>query len=127
VNLLDENVDGDQREQLRTWGVRVRQIGYDIGRSGMQDPEILTLLHSLRRTTLFSCDRDFSGPRLCHPSYCLVFLHVTVDDTAIYVRRVLRHPALNTQAKRMGAVVRASEAGLRVWRRDEAKQALAWP
>ena len=127
MNLLDENVDGDQREQLRTWGIRVRQIGHDIGRSGMQDDEILTLLHSLRRTTLFSRDRDFSGPRLCHSAYCLIFLHVPSDDTATYVRRVLRHPALNAQAKRMGAVIRASEPGLRVWRRNDSEQALTWP
>jgi hypothetical protein len=32
------------------------------------------------------------------------------------VRRVLRHPRLNTQAKRMGTVVRASHRGLGVWR-----------
>jgi hypothetical protein len=127
MNLLDENVPDSQVELLRRWGLRVRQIGHDVGYLGIQDPEILTLLHSLRRTTLFSLDRDFSGPRLCHPAYCLVFLYVRDDDAAAYVRRVLRHPALNTQAKRMGAVVRASESGLRIWRRDEAEQALPWP
>jgi hypothetical protein len=31
------------------------------------------------------------------------------------VRRVLRHPRLNTQAKRMGTVVRASHRGLGIW------------
>jgi len=127
MNLLDENVPDDQTELLRSWRVRVHQIGQGVGRLGMQDPEILTLLHSLRRVTLFSLDRDFSGPHLCHPAYCLVYLHVQRNDAATYVRRVLRHPSLNTQAKRMGAVIRASEAGLRVWRRDEAEQALAWP
>ena len=55
------------------------------------------------------------------------YLPVRDDHAARFVRRVLRHPALNTQAKRMGAVIRASEAGLRVWRRNEAEQALAWP
>jgi len=49
------------------------------------------------------------------------------QEAALYARRVLRHPDLNTQAKRMGAVVRASEPGLRVWRRNEAEQLLAWP
>ena len=57
---------------------------------------------------------------------------VTVSGTPgavvdLSVRRVLRHPALNTQAKRMGAVVRASASGLRVWRQNEAEQLLAWP
>jgi hypothetical protein len=127
MNLLDENVPESQVELLNRWGVRARQIGRGVGRAGMQDPEIITLLHSLRRTTLFSLDRDFSGPRLCHPNYCLVFLYVRDDDTSEYVRRVLRHPALNTQAKRMGAVVRASGSGVRIWRRNEAEQALHWP
>jgi len=127
MNLLDEQTPASQRELLKSWGVRVRHIGYDMGRSGKQDPEILRLLHGLRRATPFSLDRDFSGPRLCHPAYCLVYLYVRPQDAATHVRRVLHHPALNTQAKRMGAVIRASESGLRVWRRNEAEQALAWP
>ena len=127
MNLLDENFPESQLEALRQQGVRVRWIGPDIGRAGMQDPEILTLLHTLRRPTLFSLDWDFSGPRLCHAGYCLVYLRVRDDYAATYVRRVLRHPALNTQAKRMGAVIRASEPGLRIWRRDEAEQYLSWP
>ena len=127
MNLLDEQVPASQRELLRSSGVRIRHIGYDVGRAGMQDPEILTLLHSLRRVTLFSLDRDFSGPRLCHPAYCLVCLYVRPEDAATYVRRVPGHPALNTQAKRMGAVIRTSDSSLRVWRRNEAEQALSWP
>ena len=127
MNLLDENFPDSQAEDLRRLGVRVRHIGRDIGHSGMQDPEIFTMLHGLRRPTLFTLDRDFSGPYVCHPGYCLVYLPVRDDHAARFVRRVLRHPALNTQAKRMGAVIRASEAGLRVWRRNDAEQALAWP
>jgi hypothetical protein len=127
MNLLDENVPESQLELLRRWGVRIRQIGRDIWRFGVQDPEIIALLHSVRRATLFTLDRDFSGPRLCHPNYCLVFLNVRDDDATSYVRRVLRHPALNSQAKRMGAVVRASDSGVRIWRRNEAEQALPWP
>ncbi|HZO26967.1 MAG TPA: hypothetical protein VFH48_13375 [Chloroflexota bacterium] len=92
----------------------------------MQDPEILTLLHALRRPTLFTLDWDFSGRRLCHPGYCLVYLYVRRQDAATYVRRVLRHPEFNTQAKRMGAVIQASESGLRVWRRNEDEQLFAW-
>ena len=126
MNLLDENVPENQTALLDRQGVRVRQIGQGVGRLGMLDPEILTLLHSLKRVTFFSLDWDFSGPYLCHPAYCLVYLHVQKQDSAMYVRRVLRHPELNTQAKRMGAVVRASEPGLRVWRRNEAEQMLTW-
>src|SRR5262245_47616550 len=115
MNLLDENFDRLQREQLRAWRVRGRQIGYDTGRPRMLEYDSLTLLHSLRRVTLFSLDRDFSDPWLCHPAYCLVYLYVDDNLAAEYVRRVLRHPELNTQAKRMGALVRASYSGVRVW------------
>ena len=127
MNLLDENFPAAEVQELRNRGVRGRHIGRDIGRMGMQDSEILTLLYTLRRPTLFTLDWDFSGSGLCHPSYCLVFLHVHDNVAALFVRRVLRHPALNTQAKRMGAVIQASPSGLRIWRRNEAEQLLAWP
>jgi hypothetical protein len=43
------------------------------------------------------------------------------------VRRVLRHPRLNTQAKRLGAVVRASHRGLGVWRlHAQAEEVILW-
>jgi hypothetical protein len=93
----------------------------------MQDREILRMLQSLRTATLFTRDADFSHPRLCHPAYCLVYLKVSELDIAEFVRRVLRHPALNTQAKRMGAVIHASPAGLRVWWRHTEEEALEWP
>jgi hypothetical protein len=41
---------------------------------------------------------------------------VRPEEVAIFVRRILRHPSLNTQAKRMGSVVRASHRGLGLWR-----------
>jgi hypothetical protein len=93
----------------------------------MQDPEILTLLHATTRPTFFTLDADFASPLLCHPGYCLVFLYVDDDESAAYVRRVLRHPVLNTQVKRMGTYVRASYDGVRVWRRNEPEQAYPWP
>jgi len=127
MNLLDENIGEDQRDLLLEWGVKIRQIGYEAGRAGMSDQEILTLLHRLKRTTLFTRDEDFADSRLCHPAYGIVFLYVRPNDAATYIRRVLRHPELNTQAKRMGAYVRASDTGLRVWRRNEPEQALPWP
>jgi hypothetical protein len=127
MNLLDENIGEDQRDIARARGLRVRQIGHDIGRSGMQDQEIISLLHALGRSTLFTLDRDFWSHRLCHPGYCLVYLDVEDSQAALMVRRVLRHPALNTQAKRMGTVIRAGDGGLRIWRRNVAEEQLAWP
>jgi hypothetical protein len=127
MNVLDENIAGEQRQRLLSWHVRVRQVGYDFGRPGMSDQEILRLLHSTGRTTLFTLDEDFADPRLCHPAYCIVFLYIYRHDAAAYIRRVLRHPELNTQAKRIGTYVRASYDGIRVWRRNEAEQAFPWP
>ena len=49
------------------------------------------------------------------PVYSLVYLAVDKYEAAIFVRRVLRHPELDSQAKRMGKIVRASSAGISVW------------
>lgn len=40
MNILDENIPASQRQLLKGWRVRVRQIGYDIGRKGMQDNKV---------------------------------------------------------------------------------------
>jgi hypothetical protein len=92
VNILDENIALDEFEKLRKWRIPVRQIGYDIGHKGLQDPEIIPFLHRLRQPTLFTRDLDFYRRRLCHAQYCLVYLYVRPFEAAEYVRRVLRHP-----------------------------------
>jgi hypothetical protein len=125
--VLDENVSDYQQRRLRAWRIRTQKIGSEIAAKGTQDDQVIPLLRSLRRPTFFSLDSDFGDARLCHPAYCLVYLDVRGMQTADYVRRVLRHPALNTQAKRMGAVVRVNDVGVRVWRRNEAEQFLPWP
>jgi hypothetical protein len=126
MNVLDENVPEHQRERLEQRGIRVRTIGQELGRVGMHDDEIMTLLVSLRRVTFFTRDRDFADPSYGHPAYCLVRLVCDDSDAADLARRVLRHPRLNTLAKRLGAVVRASDAGLRVWRRNVAEEQFSW-
>jgi hypothetical protein len=124
VNVLDENVFTSQRLLLRGWRIAVRHIGHDIGRKGMTDAEIVTLLHGLRRPTLFTHDGDFYRRELCHEKYCLVRLHVSALEIAVYARRMLRHRHFNTQAKRMGLVVSASAEGLSVWRLHASDEAL---
>jgi hypothetical protein len=69
-------------------------------------------LHYLRRPTFFTRDRGFYRREVCHRQYGIVCLEVAPEAVAIFVRRVLRHPRLNTQAKRLGTVVRASHRGL---------------
>ena len=115
MNVLDENIIDNQRRQLKSWRVSVRQIGYEIGLKGMKDREIIPFLHQLSQPTFFTRDDGFYDRRLCHAGYCLVYLDVRKEEVATFVRRVLRHRAFKTKAQRMGKVIRASHIGLSVW------------
>jgi hypothetical protein len=127
VNILDENILASQRQILRSQRVRIHQIGHDVGRRGMKDDEIIPLLCSLRRPTFFTRDLGFYERDLCHAQYCLVCIAVGQYEAAAFVRRLLRHPEFDTQAKRMGTVIRVSRGGLRVWRlHAEQDIALSW-
>lgn len=126
--VLDENIDVFQRRQLELWGLHFRRIGGEVGRFGMKDcNEVIPLLHTLRRPTFFTRDRDFYHPRLRHSGYCLVFLEVVPSQTAYYLRRLLRHPTFRTQAQRMGKVISVHKDGIDFWQVgvDEA-QKVAW-
>jgi hypothetical protein len=84
-------------------------------------------LHHLRRPTFFTRDRSFYRREVCHRQYGIVCLEVAPEEVAIFVRRVLRHPRLNTQAKRLGTVVRASHRGLGLCRlRVQEEEILLW-
>ena len=115
MNILDENIIASQRQCLRSWRIQVQQIGVDIARKGLQDEEIIPFLHQHRRPTFFTRDRGFYRRDVCHRQYGIVCLDVVPEEVAIFVRRVLRHPRLNTQTKRMGTVLRASHRGLVLW------------
>ena len=115
MNIFDENIIDSQRQQLKNWRISVRQIGYEAGRKGMKDREIIPFLHGLNQPTFFTRDDDFYQRNLCHAGYCLIFLDVRKEEVAIFVRRILRQQALKTKAKRMGKVIRASHIGLSVW------------
>lgn len=127
MNILDENIPANQRQLLESWRVHVRQIGFSVGRRGMQDEELIPSLLGQRRPTFFTRDVDFYDRQLCHARYCLVYLDVDKNEVAAFVRRLLRHPACNTQAKRIGHVIRVSSAGLSIWRLHATKElALQW-
>ncbi|MFZ5909674.1 MAG: hypothetical protein ACOYYU_06635 [Chloroflexota bacterium] len=122
MNILDENIPKDQRQLLESWRIAIRQIGVNVGSSGMKDKQIITFLQGIRRSTFFTRDDDFFKPQLCHARYSLVYLDVEKYEAAIFIRRFLKHPEFNTQAKRLGNVIRVSQAGLACWRihvRDE--------
>jgi hypothetical protein len=127
MNILDENIIASQRQRLRSWRIPVRQIGVDIVRKGLQDEEIIPFLHHLRRSTFFTRDRGFYRREVCHRQYGIVCLEVAPEEVAVFVRRVLRHPRLNTQAKRLGTVVRASHRGRGLWRLHvQAEEVILW-
>jgi hypothetical protein len=116
MNILDENIRDDQWRELRRQRIVVCKIGRDIARKGVKDDRIISLLHQQNRPTFFTRDADFFDRDLCHERYCLVHLAVDQKLVAEYVRRVLRHPALDSKAKRMGLVIRVDESGLSIWR-----------
>jgi hypothetical protein len=112
---------------LRSWRIHFRVIGLDVAAWGTEDESLISALHRLPQPTFFSLDRDFFRPDWAHASYGLVWLDVADDRAAEFVRRFLRHPAFDTQAKRMGRVVRVHDGGLRYWRlRESSPKSAAW-
>jgi hypothetical protein len=128
VIVLDENLPDSQRRLLRSWRIRAQQVGHELGRPGMRDVEILRFLRRLPRPTFFTRDDWFYQPGHRNSRGCLTLLAVAEDEAASFIRRVLRHPSLDTHGKRMGKVVRATHAGLRVWRlHSDTEERLLWP
>ncbi len=41
MNVLDENIIAEQRQLLRRWRIRVRQVGVNVGRKGFADDDII--------------------------------------------------------------------------------------
>ena len=127
MNVLDENIPDCQRQLLRSWRIRFRQVGHEVGRRGMDDDEIVPLLHRLGSVTFFTRDLGFYERDLCHPAHCLVCLAVGQYEAATFIRRLLKHPSFNTRAKRMGTVLRLTHTGVRVMSvRSEGETALSW-
>jgi hypothetical protein len=115
VIILDENIPEDQRVSLNGWRIAVQQIGFNNGRKGMKDDEIIPFLHQLRRPTFFTRDWGFYDRTLCHARYSLVFLAVEKQESAVFIRRLLHQPNFRTQTQRMGTVIRVSQRGLSWW------------
>ena len=128
MNILDEDISAPERERLRAHKIHFRQIGVEIGSSGMKDHEgIIPLLHRLKRPTFFTLDHGFYRPTLRHQGYCLAFLDVWEDEAAAYIRRFLRHATFRTQAQRIGKVVRVHYRGASYWQVNVKKvHVLSW-
>ncbi len=124
MNVLDENIPDSQRQLLRSWGIRVHQIGDEVGYQGIKDEDIIPFLHKSRTVTFFTRDLGFYRRNLCHANYCLA---VGQYEVASFTRRFLRHSEFNTKTKRMGRVVRITHMQLQIWRINAEKEtALKW-
>jgi hypothetical protein len=107
--VLDENFDLVQRDQLRQWQIRARQIGDDVGRKGLRDTEVVALLRRGRCLTFITEDRDYFRSDWRHARCCLVFLDVPKGQEVLYVRRLVRHPRFDAEAKRLRHVIRVNQ------------------
>lgn len=128
MNILDEDIGLSQRRSLESWKIHFRQVGVEIGRSGLKDRnEVIPLLHQLRHPTFFTRDHGFYRPTLRHHEYCLVYLDVWDDEAAQYIRRFLRHTAFRAHMNRMGKVVRVHSSGLSYWGGSSGKEVrISW-
>jgi hypothetical protein len=128
MNLLDENIRQDQGLQLRRWRIRFRPLVAGTALPGIQDDAVIPLLHRLPQPTFFTHDRDYFQRKLVHPAYCLAWLDAFDGDAADFIRRFLRHPRFDSQAKRMGVVARVHADGVNFWQAGRAAQQRAnWP
>ena len=122
--VLDENIPAHQRQLLQSWRIRAQLIGDGFSRKGIQDDQILPLLHSLNRPTFFTRDQGFYRRGLCHLGYCLIYLDVRRSEVALLARRFLRHRDFKTRAQRMGKFVRLSSSGIHFWQLHERRETI---
>lgn len=85
--VIDEHFPESQRQLLKGWRIRFRQIGYEIGDSGLKDPEIIPLLLKQRRLTFFTLDSDFDRMEYCHTQAKRLGKVIRVKHTYISFRR----------------------------------------
>ena len=125
--FLDENIIDSQRLLLQSWKIHVRQIGYEIGRKGMKDPEIIPFLHKTGEITFFTRDGGLYQKDLCHSKYCIVYLAVGQSEVATFIQRLLKHSDFNTKAKRMGKIISISHLHIQFWElKQDSETLLKW-
>ena len=121
--IVDENLPARHVSQLRKWGIHCRVVGVEIARLGIKDDNLLPVLHRLRGATFFTLDEDFYDYSFCHNRYCLVWLDMAAKFSAEFIRGFLKHPFFDSQAKRIGKVVRVHSAAIEYLER----QSMHWP
>jgi len=106
---------------LRKWRIPFRQIGKHLSTHGALDENLFPFLRRLPEPTFFTHDEDFFKAALCHSHYALVYLDVSDTKTAEFIRRYLKHPAFNTQAKRLGTVAQVRPSNVKIWRKGQSR------
>ena len=81
MNILDENVPESQRQLLRSWRIRVSQIGDDVGRKGMKDEAIIPLLLWFVKTQSW-CFCSYFLPRFTGISRRTKVLHLLATHSS---------------------------------------------
>ena len=128
MNILDENLVAQQCDKLREWRIQFRQIGRHLSMHGTPDENLIPVLHRLPQPTFFTHDKDFFRSSLCHSHYAVVYLEVSDTVAAEFIRRFLRHPDFNTNAKRSGIVARVQTGGVQFWKKGKPDLRFAdWP
>jgi hypothetical protein len=112
--LLDENMDRRVMTLLRLW-ITAGQIGHEVGRSGMQDDEIIPrLLLELKRVTLLTHDERLYRRKRPHAGYCLLIVpELPAREIAAMVRRLFKLPGFRTIQERMGKVIQLTAHSIR--------------
>jgi len=123
MNLLDENIPDEQRRKLQSRKMRVQQIGYDASKKGVDDKQqIVPLLHRVKRVCFFTRDNDFYKQSLLYKNYCIVYLDIVEDFSAVYVLRFIKHKEFNTVAKQLGEVIWLAPEGIHFWHIGNARR-----
>lgn len=127
--LIDENMDRKVLALLQSW-ITAGQIGHEVGRSGMQDEELIPrLLLEVKRATFITHDERIYRRERPHARYCLVIVpKLPAIEIAALVRRLLRLPGFRTIKERMGKVVHLTTHRIRWKGLGEVKEHIQrWP
>jgi hypothetical protein len=113
--ICDENIDVEQVHLLRSWHFKVQKIGVDISRSGIDDSQILPLLHLLKYPTFVTWDAGFYRRELTHPKYCIIYLETPQHTIAKTIKRLISRSEFSTRSSRMGKVIHVAATSIRFW------------
>jgi len=113
--ILDENFTRVEKFKLKKFKKSIKQIGFEIEKSGIKDNDIIPFLHKIKNPTFFTLDNDFFNTNLRHKGYSIVWLNVEINKIAEFAIKFLKHDSFNTISKRMGKIVQITTQRVRYW------------